>query len=117
MRGKRITPIGPALPNERSPKTTPASLKIDLWYCDLKIWERWTWPRFAKLATFLSLTAEELASVVGFPHNQIPAFQEHNHLFIGTQRALSTAMLLTILEAHFLKHLSKDVVENLFPEL
>lgn len=106
------------LPNFKSPNATAASLQIDLWYREQKIWERWTWSRYVMLANFLNLTIEELASVVCVPHSRLVGFQQTNHLNTSTNAPdRAAALLLTLLEAHFCKHLTKDVVENAFPDL
>ncbi len=105
-------------PNYGSENATPASLKIDLHYRELHIWERWTWIRYCRLAKFLRLTPEELASIVCVPHSRLARFEQENHLFAyagAPDRA--AALLLTILETQVMGHLTHDVVEKVFPEL
>ncbi len=104
-------------PNHGSEKATVASNKIDLWYARLQVYERWTWPRFVKLAVFLNLTPEELASVVCIPHSRLAMYERENRIKIHCSSDRSAALVLTMLEAHCCKHLTKDVIENPFPDL
>jgi hypothetical protein len=105
------------LPNAGSKKATPASLRVDLEYERKNIWGRFTWERFVRLCNLLTLTPEELASVACIPHRALPLFEKNNHLFNGRSPDRSGALVLTLLEAHVAGHLTKDVVENAFPNL
>jgi len=108
---------GARSPNHGSKNATPASLKIDLWYKELNIWERWTWDRYVRLCRFLNLTPEELASVVCIPHSRLPGFAEENHIHAGALPDRAAALLLTMLETQVMGHLTKDVVEKAMPNL
>jgi hypothetical protein len=105
------------LPNAGSKKATPASLRVDLEYERKNIWGRWVWERYVRLCNLLKLTPEELASVACVPHRALPLFERNNHLFNGRSPDRSGALVLTLLEAHVAGHLTKDVVENPFPDL
>ena len=105
------------LPNEGSKCQTPASLKVDLWYAHLNVWQRWTWERFQRLALFLKLTPAELASIACIPHRSLPSFEERNHLYNGQAMDRAAALVLTLLEAHVLREYSRDVIANPFPNL
>lgn len=104
-------------PNYGSEKATPQSLKIDLHYKELNIWERWTWDRYVRLSRYLNLTPEELASVVCLKHQRLEHFERENHLYSFKLPDRPVALLLTMLEAHVLKHLTTDVVESPMPDL
>jgi hypothetical protein len=105
------------LPNEQSPWQTPATLQIDLHYCRLRVWERWTYERFVRLAKFLNVTPVELASAACIPHRAIATLKERNHLYLGRVPDRAGALVLTLLEAHVAKHFTTDVIENPFPNL
>jgi hypothetical protein len=110
MRGRLKTLIG--VPNRRSPKATQLSLKIDLWYQELHLYERWTWDRYVKLATAMSLTPEELESLIGVPHSYLGRYRKY-----GKVLDKPAALVLTMLEAHFFRDILKDVIEHPFPDL
>lgn len=105
------------LPNAGSKLATPASLKIDLHYARLRIWERWDWERFVRLAKFLQITPVELASLACLPHRDLENFQKRNRLFIARRKNVAAALVLTLIEAHCCTAFTKDVLENPFPDL
>lgn len=105
------------LPNAGSEHATTASLKIDLHYAHLQIWERWSWERFVRLAKFLQLTLPELASIACIPHDQLPRFEERNRIMQSHAPNRAAALVLTVLEHHVCKDFTKDTVENSFPNL
>lgn len=98
--------FAPHLPNRRSSLATPASHLIDGHYADLGIVRRWTWDRYHRLASFLNLTAGELASLVCMPHRHLNTAKMTNR-FSG-----STALLLTLLEAKAMKGYSTDIIAD-----
>lgn len=106
-----------ALPNHRSKKQTPASFNIDLHYAKLEIWQRWDFERFVRLAKFLNLTLEELASLACVSHNQLPSLERSNRLWKGPYKDHGCAMVLTMLEAHVCRAYTTDVVSDAFPNL
>ncbi len=103
------------LPNVRSRNKTPASVYIDAWYSNLEIEQRWSWERYCQLCNLIKMTPYELASLVGMPHADVAQFEEHNHLAVEGRRAV--ALLLTVVEAHFLSELHHDVIKNPFPSV
>lgn len=105
------------LPNLGSDGQTPASLAIDIHYTRLMLIERWTWERFVKLCHFLKMTSCEVASLVLLPHKNLPAYQLKNILPMHRAHAASVALNLTLLEAYLMRGLTKDVIENPFPNL
>lgn len=105
------------LPNAGAKTQTPASLNVDLHYAKLKIYERWDWNRYVRLAAFLKLTPHELGSIACLTHRQIDGFQQSNRLKQGGAKDRAGAMVLTLIEAHVTKAYSNDVVENPFPDL
>ena len=105
------------LPNRNSDIQTPASLKIDLRYAKLQIYDRWTYDRFVRLATFLNLTAGELASLACIPHRSLPVFERRNRLKIGLCKNYGSAFLLTLIEAHVCREWTHDIIANPFPDL
>lgn len=105
------------LPNRDSDIQTPASLKIDLRYAKLQIYDRWTYDRFVRLATFLNLTAGELASLACIPHRSLPTFERRNRLKVGPGKNYGSAFLLTLIEAHVCREWTHDIIANPFPDL
>lgn len=105
------------LPNAGSKYQTPASLKIDLHYAHLEIYERWNWARFIQLAKFLNITPFELGSIACITHDQVESFSRTNRLRIGQASNRSAALVLTLLESHCCKAYTTDVIENPFPDL
>ena len=103
------------LPNHGSEHQTPASLRIDLHFAHLKVYERWDWTRFQRLATFLNLTPHELGSIACITHHQVDQFYKTNRLKLGGARDRSGALVLTLIESHCCKAYSQDVIENPFP--
>lgn len=107
----------PPMPNEKSRHQTPASLAIDLHYANLLLVERWDWDRYSRLCNLLKLTPHEMASLVLLPHKYVERFRELNGLPMNYAHARAVGLILTLLEAHLCKHISKDVIENPFPKL
>lgn len=105
------------LPNAGAPTQTPSSLSIDLHYAQLKIYERWNWDRFIRLAAFLNVTPHELGSIACITHHQVENLQRTNRLKNATGKDRAGALVLTLLEAHVAKHCTTDVIENPFPSL
>lgn len=105
------------LPNSGSKHASPASLKIDLHYAHLRIWDRWNWERFVRLAKFLNVTLPELASIACIPHDQIDNFERRNRLMQGQVPNRAAALVLTVLEHHVCREFTKDTVPNPFPNL
>lgn len=114
---RRVDDDGWRLPNARGKNQTPASLKIDLHYAHLRIYERWNWDRFVRLANFLGVTPYELGSIVCIQHRSIDAFKSENRLKVGRRADRAAALVLTLLEAHCQKLYSDDIIENPFPTL
>ena len=107
----------PRLLNPNSEGQTPASLMIDVHYMNLFLVERWTWERYAKLCLFLKMTSYEVASLVRLPHRSIPAYKLRNTLPLYAAHAEAVALILTLLESYLMRGLTKDVIENPFPDL
>lgn len=105
------------LPNSKSTIQTPASFAIDLRYAQLRVWERWDYERFIRLAKFLNVTLTELASIACINHDQIPQLERRNRLYRGPRKDHSGALVLTWLESHCCSAYTKDVVESPFPDL
>ncbi len=105
------------LPNAGEKTQTPASLKIDLWYHQLNIYDRWTWERFQRLAEFLRVTPYELGSIVCITHKQVDHYRLRNKLMDGANQNRSAALVLTLLETFCCKAYTNDIVENIFPDL
>lgn len=99
----------PRLPNRGSKHQTSASLAFDLHYAHLGVIERWDRDRYDRLCVFLTVTRYELASLISWPHAQVPGAIERND-FKGP-----VALLLTILEAQVMHKFTKDVIQNPFP--
>lgn len=97
------------VPNAKSIRKTPASLNIDLHYAELNIVRRWNWERFHRLAAFLNVTYEELASLICLPHTQLPGIKKRN-FFPGP-----AALLLTLIEAQAMIEYSQDIIAQPFP--
>lgn len=116
-RPKRAATYRTTLPNAGSKGQTPASLAIDVHYLNIMLVERWNWPRFVKLCAFLKLTPCELASIVFFPHRQIPSYETRGFLPLASHHASAVAMHLTLLEAHVMKGATTDLIENPYPNL
>jgi hypothetical protein len=104
----------PSLPNGREHQT-PASLYIDSWYSKIEIVERWSWERYVQLCNTLRMTPFEMASLVCMPHTAVVKFEANNCLPPEGRRPI--ALLLTLVEAHFLSELVPDVVKEIFPDL
>jgi len=107
----------PTLLNKDSEGQTPASLAIDIHYLNLRIVERWTWERYLRLCQYLKMTEYELASLVRLPHKAIEKYRERFSLPLPRGHAESVALLLTIVETHFLKGLRDDVILEIFPRI
>lgn len=105
------------LPNAGEKTQTPASLKIDVHYAHLRMYERWDWERFVRLAVFLNVTPFELGSIACVTHRHVRDFERTNRLKNGGSADRSAALVLTLLEAHCCKAYSKDVIEDPFPKL
>jgi hypothetical protein len=113
----KAAPLDLRLPNLGSPGQTPASLAIDIHYMNLMLVQRWDWARYAKLCTFLRMTACEVASLVLLPHKAVERYERTNALPLKEAHASSVALNLTLLEAYLMRGLSEDVIENPFPDL
>ncbi len=107
----------PPLPNKGSVGQTPASLAIDGHYANLLLVERWDWERYVRLTNFLRLTPHELASLVLLPHRYLDEYASKNGLPMAYNFARPIAMLLTLVEAQVTGHLTKDVIEDPFPNI
>lgn len=107
----------PPLPNEGSTLQTPSTVLIDVHYCKLLLVERWTWERFTRLCAFLRISNAELASAVLMPHKMLAAYERDNRIPNRSGAARPIALLLTLLESHCCRHMTKDVIENPFPKL
>lgn len=105
----------PPLPNAKSDVTTPASRLLDIHYANLLLIERWNWDRYITLCQFLKLTPAELASLCLMPHAWLERFKEENRIPHTAGGARAVAFILTLIEAHAMKAISKDVIENPFP--
>ena len=107
----------PTLPNVKSERATAASRLIDIHYANLLLIERWNWDRYITLCQFLKVTPVELASLCLIPHTWLGRFKEENQLNASNGGARAVALILTLVEAHAMKAISKDVIENPFPSL
>lgn len=107
----------PEMPNHGSPFQTPSTVLIDVHYCKLLLVERWTWERFTRLCAFLRISNAELASAVLMPHKMLAAYERDNRIPNRSGAARPIALLLTLLESHCCRHMTKDVIENPFPKL
>lgn len=105
------------LPNAGSELQTPASLKLDLHFEGIRVWQRWDYERFIRLATFLKLTPGELASTACVPHRALAALEKRNRLYNGGSPDRAAALVLTLLEHHVASAYTKDTVANAFPDL
>lgn len=99
----------PILQNKNSRHKTPASLRFDLHYAKIGVIARWDWSRYIRLATFLTLTPTELASLICMPHAHLDS-AERNNRFAGP-----ACLLLTLLEAQAMANYTNDVLANPFP--
>lgn len=107
-----------ALPNAGSKFATPASLKTDLHYEKLGIYQRWTWDRFLRLATFLKITPYELGSLACVTHSQVEVLRNTNRLKLnGPGKNRPGALVLTLLETYCCRMYTKDIIESPFPNL
>jgi hypothetical protein len=104
------------LPNLASKHTTPASVAIDAHYAINLINERWNFDRYAKLCAFIQMTPYELASLVMMPHSWINEYRR-TKLMPAKSAARPICLLLTIVEAHWLRNYSRDIVADPFPKL
>ena len=107
----------PTLPNAESKSATAASRLIDAHYANLLLIERWNWDRYITLCQFLKLTPAELASLCLMPHKWLAAFKDGNLIPNRSSSGRAVALILTLIEAHAMKAISKDVIENPFPTL
>lgn len=107
----------PTLVNEGSDGQTPSSLAIDVHYLNLMLVERWNWERYIRLCVFLKMTEYELASLVRLPHKYIPKYEERYILPLARGHAESVALLLTIIETHFMLGKADDVIASIFPRV
>lgn len=107
----------PDLPNVGSRFQTPSTLLIDVHYNKLLLVERWTWERFIRLCAFLQISEGELASAVLMPHQYLGPYETSNHIHHSRARAAPIALLLTLLEHHCCGAMTKDTIENPFPNL
>lgn len=107
----------PDLPNQGSPLQTPSTLLIDVHYAKLLLVERWTWERFNRMCAFLRISPAELASAVLMPHKMLETYQRNNRIPNRFGSARPIALLLTLLESHCCRQMTKDVIENPFPKL
>lgn len=105
------------MPNSGGAHQTPASFQLDLRYAELRIWERWDYERFIRLAKFLNLTLHELASLACIDHKQVESLERRNRLMKGNLKDRAGALVLTLLEAHMCAAFTKDIVESPFPDL
>jgi hypothetical protein len=108
IRHKRIRQKG-RLKNPNLSSNTAASLVIDAHYAKLRIRERWTAERIERLCAFLRISVGELGSLLGVQHGW---WREH----IKSTKPLGgpVCILLTIIEARFMKDFTKDVITNIF---
>ena len=86
-------------------ENTSASLLISSRYSRLKIRARWDKKRVDRLCRFLNITRHELETLVGSKVDRVD---------VGKSLNMTICLLLTLLEATFLKDYTKDVVENIF---
>lgn len=100
-------------PNSFSDQRTPTTILFDTHYAQLRLVERWTWERFARLSSFLTMTPAELASMAGMSHGLLESWKRSNML-PGHGR-LPQAIILTLLEARVLDQWSTDIIPNPFP--
>lgn len=107
----------PTLLNKDSEGQTPASLAIDIHYLNLRLVERWTWERYLRLCVYLKLTEYELASLVRLPHKVIGKYRAGFSLPLPRGSAESVALLLTLVETHFMQGLRGDVITEIFPKV
>lgn len=105
----------PNLPNAGTPHQTPASLMFEAHYAQLRLVERWSWERYARLCNFLQMTPYEVASLVMLRHTAIPLY--HRRGVLRGRDARPVAMLLTLIEAHCLQNWTSDVIKDPFPDL
>jgi hypothetical protein len=106
----------PQMPNVNSARKTPVSVAIDGRYCALLLNERWNWGRFVRLCQFVEMTPEEVASIVMMPHRWLRDY-EKNHTLPDTEASRPIALLLTILENHWMGKMCSDVISDPFPEI
>lgn len=115
-RYRRTTDYTPVIPNRDSPLSTPSSKLLDLHYANLLLIERWSWDRYIKLCEFLKMTPAELASLVLMPHAWLERYEDQNMLDYGLAKgSLAVALILTLIEAHTMQTVTKDVILNPFP--
>lgn len=95
MPRQRKTDYARPLPNAGSNRQTVASKIFDIKHSTN---EGWTWERFIRLASSLTLTPEELASYACMRHSQVPLFQFNNRI-TGISRA-PLELILTLIERH-----------------
>lgn len=84
---------------------TSASLLISARYSKLKVRARWDKKRVDRLCRFLNITRHELETLVGSKVDRVD---------VGKKLNMTICLLLTLLEATFLKEYTKDVIENIF---
>lgn len=102
-------------PNPNSKFQTVTSLHYDCHYTRLRLTERWTWERYAKLAYFLRMTPCELASFVLLPHSMVLNYQRTGRLPRSCARPI--ALILTLIEAYLMgRYAPKDVITDPFPK-
>lgn len=114
--GKKLGYV-PDMPNAGSPHQTPSTLLIDAHYAQLLLVERWTWERFTRMCAFLQVSPAELASAVLLPHRFLDAYKRENKIPSRIGSGPAIALVLTLLETHCCGAMTRDVIENPFPDL
>lgn len=107
------------MPNASSPHKTPATVIYDQHWRSLDLIGRWDWDRYVRLCSFLSHTPYELGSLVMLSHKNVDLFKQYNRLVVGLGdgAAQPVALVLTLLEAHVLRAVKSDAIQNPFPQL
>lgn len=67
-----------------------------------------------RLCNLMKMTPYEMASLVMLPHKLVDMFERRNRI---SRPSRSSALVLTILEAHVLGEVHHDVIKNPFPDL
>lgn len=88
--------------------STPASTHIDIHYAKLDLRKRWDRSRIERLCGFLNISQSELASMIAVRHGSFEGYLKRG-IMPGP-----AALLLTVMESHYLLGKAPDVISNIF---
>ena len=87
---------------------TSASILMDAHYMRIGVVNKWNKERVDRLCGFLRMNYGEIASLLLMPH------KEFQRVILKPKFPGPLCLLLSIIEHRYLKHYTKDTIDNLF---